>query len=501
MLAKRYLCVAVLLWAVCPVAAARRTEGVIGRGTQWATPYYVIDSELAGPTVMVTGGMHGNEPAGARAAGHIRFWTVRRGKLIVVPRLNVQALAAQKRFLSDQGDWNRNFPMTDKPDKARGAAPVAIWAFVKASKPDWLLDLHEGFAFRKSNPKSTGASIISLRQLKLGDTVKLMLDAVNASVSDEGEKLVALRGSADGSLARAAAQRLGVKTMILETCYTGQYMSLRTRQHRVMVHRLLRHLKMADSPSHRMAPVGAGIVRVAIYNGLGTGNSTGLNLEKILLARPGTLVRLIGPPDIAAGVLADQFDAVLFGGGSGKGQATNIASAGHKAVREFVKNGGGYMGICGGAYLATSKYDWGLKIIDARAIDTRHWKRGKGSVKIELTKLGQKILGPPRPEIDVPYANGPLLGPYNRKDLDDYEVLANFRGEINENNAPKGVMMNSPAMITGQFGTGKVILFSPHPEKIKALHGLVQRAIEHVARGKQKQKQPQKLSASRSGRS
>ncbi|MDP6543644.1 MAG: BPL-N domain-containing protein [Phycisphaerae bacterium] len=487
---------AVCLLAVCPVGAVERTGGLIGAGTRWATPYYVIDSKTAGPTVMITGGMHGNEPAGARAAEHIRFWTIRRGKLIIVPRLNVKALAAGWRLIpgapEGEGNLNRNFPRTGLPDKAIGAPAAAIWAFVKSTKPDWLLDLHEGFAFHKSNPKSSGASIISLPELKLGDTVEMMLDAVNASVSDDGEKLVALRGSANGSLARAAAQRLGAKAMMLETCYTGQYMSLRTRQHRVMVHRLLKHLKMVDCASDRMAPPGRSVVRVAIYNGPSAGDSPGLNLEKILCSRPGMLVRLVGPPDIAGGVLAGQFDAVIFGGGSGKGQASNIGDSGHKAIRAFVKGGGGYLGICGGAYLATSEYEWGLKIIDARTVDRKHWKRGKGKVKMELTKQGSAILGAPGPTVDIIYANGPLLGPYNRDDLDDYEVLARFRGEINENKAPKGVMLNSPAVIFGRFGAGKVILFSPHPEKTEALHPFVHRAVAHIARRRTKAEFPQK---------
>jgi len=490
---RRRFCVAVLLLvcltAVCPAVAVERTAGLIAAGTRWATRYYVIDSQTTGPTVMITGGMHGNEPAGARAAGHIRFWTIRRGKLIIVPRLNVRALAAGRRLIPAVGDLNRNFPKTGRPDKAIGAPAGAIWTFVKSVRPDWLLDLHEGFAFHKSNPKSSGASIISLPELKLSGTVKMMLDAVNASVSDDGKKLVALRGSANGSLARAAAQRLGAKTMILETCYTGQYMSLRTRQHRVMVHRLLKHLKMVDCESDRIAPSGArsrSVLRVAIYNGPGTGDGTGLKLEKILRSRPGMLVRLIGPPEVAAGVLARQFDAVIFGGGSGKGQASNIGVAGGKAVREFVKGGGGYLGICGGAYLATSEYEWGLKIIDARTVDRKHWKRGKGKVKMELTKLGGAIFGAPGPAVDIIYANGPLLGRCNRDDLDDYEVLARFRTEINENNAPKGVMLNSPAIILGRFGAGKIILFSPHPEKTEALHGFVHRAVDHIARRRAK---------------
>jgi len=480
----------VVLLAVCPALAAESTEGLIGAGTKWATPYYVLDSKVAGPVVMITGGVHGNEPAGARAAEQMRSWIVRRGRLIIVPRLNVMALDAGKRLTpgvdSNSGNLNRNFPRKGQADKARGPRAKAIWAFVKSSKPDWLLDLHEGFDFHKSNSKSVGASIISLPQLKLGDTIKLMLDAVNASISDEGRKLVALRGSSDGSLARAAAERLGAKTMIIETCYGKQPIALRTRQHRIMVHRLLKHLKMIDCESTRMLGSELRAGRLAIYSGPGASQTGTLSVEKILRAAPAAPARLVGPEDIADGVLAGQFDAVVFGGGSGSGQSAGLGSAGRKAVREFVTGGGGYLGICGGAYLATGKYTWGLKIIDARTVDTRHWKRGVGEVKMEFTDLGRRILGGPDRTVDVKYANGPLLGPYNRKDLDDYKVLAYFRGEINKNKAPKGVMMNSPAMILGQFGSGKVILFSPHPEKTKALQGLVRRAVGHISRPRTK---------------
>ncbi|MEZ5299670.1 MAG: hypothetical protein R3F11_03220 [Verrucomicrobiales bacterium] len=41
-------------------------------GRNGETPYYVADSGEPGPTVLITGGIHGNEPAGAAAAAQIR---------------------------------------------------------------------------------------------------------------------------------------------------------------------------------------------------------------------------------------------------------------------------------------------------------------------------------------------------------------------------------------------------------------------------------------------
>ena len=42
------------------------SEGWLAKGTKWETPFYVRVSGQDGPTVVITGGIHGNEPAGAR---------------------------------------------------------------------------------------------------------------------------------------------------------------------------------------------------------------------------------------------------------------------------------------------------------------------------------------------------------------------------------------------------------------------------------------------------
>ena len=50
------------------VAVETLSSGVLAKGTQWETAFYQRDSGVDGPVVLVTGGIHGNEPAGARAA-------------------------------------------------------------------------------------------------------------------------------------------------------------------------------------------------------------------------------------------------------------------------------------------------------------------------------------------------------------------------------------------------------------------------------------------------
>ena len=77
--------------------------------------------------------------------------------------------------------------------------------------------------------------------------------------------------------------------------------------------------------------------------------------------------------------------------GAGSGQARSLQAAGRDKVREFVRHGGGYLGICGGAYLGTSYYDWSLNIVNAKVVDREHWARGRPTpVQLELTPLGQR---------------------------------------------------------------------------------------------------------------
>jgi glutamine amidotransferase-like uncharacterized protein len=52
-------------------------------------------------------------------------------------------------------------------------------------------------------------------------------------------------------------------------------------------------------------------------------------------------------------------------------------------------------------------------------------------------------------------------------------------------NTPKGIMPNTPAMIAGEYGQGRVICSSPHPEYTEALKGMIPRAVKWAAKRSQ----------------
>lgn len=475
-----------MLLLVGRVAGVEQPAGVVATGTRWATPYYVVESGAPGPVVMIFGGLHGNEPAGAEAADQIRTWKLTRGKLLVLPRANLAGLTAATRTMPDepagQRDLNRNFPRRDG-DVPRGELAEGIWELVKQTKPDWLIDLHEGYDFHQVNSDSVGSTIIHFNTEEITPIVDAMLERVNEGIEDPKRKLVALRagGPVDGSLARAAMKRLKISSMILETTSKGQRLPVRVRQHRLMVHHLLSHLKMIEQGAHRMVSQGkSDRLRIALFDDGGVGGRGVPRLESIL-DKGGAVVRRIDGVDIRGGVLK-QFDVAIFSGGTASGQAKALGEAGGRQMRDFVQDGGGFVGVCAGAYLATAGYDWSLKIVDARTLHQgNQWNRGRGQVEMTLTDEGRKLLGELKSPIPVLYANGPIVGPAMLDAIPDFRPLAIYKTELAENDTPKGLMVQTPAILVGAFGRGRAVAISPHPEQTDGLEGMTLRLVEWAA--------------------
>lgn len=410
------LCLAVGSASTLARADTLQTCGILSQGTRWETPYYVRQSDQPGPTVVILSGIHRNEPAGAEAADQIRHWPIRCGTLAVLPRANPSATAARTR-----------------PDVERPPADLNRDS-PRAGQPEEARD---------EPTRAIWAWVQSWKPDCLLD-----LDKKNASSSSP----------------------------------PSQPLSRRVRQHRLIVQELLTREGLLDPNLDVDRVVGRRAepdkTWVALYDAGGTGGAGGTSTERILAAA-GMRVRRVGPEEVAAGSLGD-FDLVVFPGGSGSKQAAAIREQGRRQVESFVEGGGGYLGICAGAYLCTSGFDWGLKILDARTVSPK-WQRGRAMVKIELTPKGRTILGDRPGLFEVRYANGPIIAPAQLEAVPDYEVLAFFRSEVTENGTPVGVMMNSPAIAIGHCGQGRVVFISPHPEQTKGLEDLVLQAARWAA--------------------
>ncbi len=195
----------------------------------------------------------------------------------------------------------------------------------------------------------------------------------------------------------------------------------------------------------------------------------------------------VSPADVRTGAL-EPFDVVVFPGGRGSRQLAALGGDGKRAVRDYVERGGGYVGICGGAFLATHRY-LGLVDIDVLTGDrtipgvgrVSLMARGPATVRMELTPAGLRALDGPLGGVPVEFAGGPIF--LNAEGDDHPSVpLARYRTEVWNYDCQRGTMLGSPSILAARRGRGKVIIFSPHPERTAGLGPLLRRAILAAAR-------------------
>ena len=222
------------------------------------------------------------------------------------------------------------------------------------------------------------------------------------------------------------------------------------------------------------------IIRVALFADKGV---TIESLPEVLRCLPeteGFVATKISADEIRNRAL-DQCAVLICPGGSGSGESKTLGKEGRDRIREFVTNGGGFIGICAGAYLASIEYPWSLGLLNAHVVDDAHWARGQGNVQLKISPVGQASFGVKKESCTIHFENGPLLGPGEKDDMSDYEVLAAFDSEIAENGAPAGVMKGTAAIARGTFGKGRVVCFSPHPEKTPGCKVFLQSAVRWAA--------------------
>ncbi len=217
----------------------------VAAGTRWETPVFVVEGITDGPTVLILGGVHGDEIAGVRSAEEMRCFNIARGRLIIIPQTNVPALAHGTRRApkTQHADLNRNFPRR-AGDLPRGTLARALWGALLELKPDFVVDLHEGYDFHKKNKKSVGSSVLFYPSVSGERHARRIVAAVNATVSERERRFSLLRPPVRGSLARAVTEQLGIPALILETTKNHQPLQVRVDQHLLMTAELLEHLGM-----------------------------------------------------------------------------------------------------------------------------------------------------------------------------------------------------------------------------------------------------------------
>jgi len=114
---------------------------------------YKIQGKEKGPTLLIFGGIHGNEPGGFFAASIlVQHYKIEKGTLWVVPNTNKHSIIQNRR--GSNGDLNRKFSTISSTDKDISIVQD-IKALITNKDVDLILNLHDGHGFFRQKYQNT----------------------------------------------------------------------------------------------------------------------------------------------------------------------------------------------------------------------------------------------------------------------------------------------------------------------------------------------------------
>jgi hypothetical protein len=162
-----FLCLWVILSFQCgfpSLALSKREHLVYFPNTAYELNIYKIFGKEPGKTLMLIGGIQGNEPGGFLSADLYADMSLRKGNLIVVPRANFYSIILNQR--GPNGDMNRKFSPEDTSSSMEDKIVTKLKELI--SESDYLLNLHDGSGYyypeyidKWRNPTRFGQSIIA----------------------------------------------------------------------------------------------------------------------------------------------------------------------------------------------------------------------------------------------------------------------------------------------------------------------------------------------------
>ena len=215
---------------------------------------YVHDSNTPGPQVLVVGGTHGNEPAGAVAALALhRNLRIKRGRVIIIPNANKWGLRAKIRYLPAELmsfgllgkiDLNRSYAHRGEESKTDIASRIQTLA----RDSDWVIDLHEGYDFHQLNPNSMGSGIYPGKTQQSKQMTLPLLDAVNQIITIPEHQFITKDWPDENGTLRMFCDERDIHYTLVETSGQDniQPLEVRVQQHLAILNELLVQLQIKE---------------------------------------------------------------------------------------------------------------------------------------------------------------------------------------------------------------------------------------------------------------
>lgn len=226
-------------------------------------------------------------------------------------------------------------------------------------------------------------------------------------------------------------------------------------------------------------------INVAVFNGSGVSATCVVETYEALKIDTGIAPSIISAAEIASGKL-EEYDVVIFPGGSGSKEFNNLGQIAAEEVRHFVESGKGAVGICAGGFLFSTTKDYpSLRLVSATEWDREHYDKGRALVEFELTGEGIKLF----PELEnkkafLQYYDGPVFMPADsgRSGKLDYIEYAKYVSDIViHENYPAGITRGKTFLLGEKVGNGRAMVISGHPESTPGMRWIVPRMARWAA--------------------
>jgi hypothetical protein len=190
--------IALFLWLYPSQALSKKEHEVYFPNTAYELNIYRIYGKNPGKTLLLIGGIQGNEPGGFLSADLYADMSLEKGNLIVVPRANFYSIITNER--GPNGDMNRKFANKDNSSSMEDEIVTILKQLI--SESDFLLNLHDGAGYyypeyidKWRNPSLFGQSVIAdcdkfqvpgtNEVVPLGEMAQQVIEEVNQDINND----------------------------------------------------------------------------------------------------------------------------------------------------------------------------------------------------------------------------------------------------------------------------------------------------------------------------
>ena len=211
-------------------------------------------------------------------------------------------------------------------------------------------------------------------------------------------------------------------------------------------------------------------------------------IARLLYYSPQLDITMLDGKDIRNGKL-DELDLLVIPGGSSATQFKMMQASGAAKIREFVKKGGNYVGVCAGFHCTLNRPD---RVALLPYVYLNGTSGAQGTLTIKINEKGAKILDVKPGRYSVTYSQGPISKAGKKWEHGSAEVLGIYLNSVGLPGRKHYDYTGHPAILFGNHGKGKVVATSFHPEGNVANHCIFNGMVYAASGKKIKQQFPKK---------